>query len=356
MKSKERIPQPLKIDRDQEIRAHPSSATTKDSHESDMTASSESPHGVRQRLTSMLDSLRHRPSMSSPDSPNSTDPGSQIETVLRNPEDDQSESKSALPNKSSSSLDTHLTNVHGTSSKPRPESSSQRDIEVLLDPVHAPPNPPKTKVEHSLNPLHPPKTTQEAYHPPHTAPPLTLPEQTIEFITPSPRPYSPPLTTESNGRSKLIRKRSTTPKIPPKNVLRYPARLPPSPDSLTESEHHMRITLSIKEPPQERRTTIVRPPGPGSDVPGSKHHVVDQSALIDQRRKSVWSSDSVYSDTESYDPDSDGTVESDTEAKELLAMADSGPLTNDDEDQDSIYFPGPDQDQVDRAKEVLFKK
>lgn len=91
-------------------------------------------------------------------------------------------------------------------------------------------------------------------------------------------------------------------------------------------------------------TTVVRLPGPDFDAPGSKHEV---------RRPSAYSADSQYS-VNSFD--SEGTVESDEEARDLLAQADSGPQPVSQEDHGVDSDTGPDEDQVRRARDVLKMK
>lgn len=92
------------------------------------------------------------------------------------------------------------------------------------------------------------------------------------------------------------------------------------------------------------RSTIVTPPGPapGADPGPEREHT--------HRRPSAWSSDSHYSD----DP-SEGTIESDEEARELLAVADSGPAPVEDSEEGVVEDDGPSKEQVKKAKEVLMQ-
>jgi hypothetical protein len=169
----------------------------------------------------------------------------------------------------------------------------------------------KTTVEHKLNPLRPAEVVHEEYHPTHTAPHLHLPGATADFLQ-GPTDRSAKTTTAS---IETLRTRRHNPDINEGKL------------------HHL------------DETVVVRPPGIDWSA-GTKHEV---------RRPSVWSSDSQYS-ASSYE--TEGTVDSDDEARDLLAHADSGPLPVHHAEADrSVAEPAPPSaDQVKRAKEVLMKK
>ena len=121
--------------------------------------------------------------------------------------------------------------------------------------------------------------------------------------------------------------------------------LPPAIQDFLNEDHTTRASEHVSKYSQAREeklhnveeSTLVRPPGPASGAEGTSHEV---------RRPSNWSSDSFYSEA------SDGTVESDDDARELLATADSGPAKV--EEESSVNEEeGPSVDQVRRAREVL---
>lgn len=253
------------------------------------------PHGVRERLSSMVHSLRHR----SPSSPPHTAPlpPSTDTTGLTRPLQPRPR--------------------HAHMSENQEELQHRRHLEPGLTIISESLSPTsKRKVAHHLNPLHPKEVVHEEYHPPHSAPHLHLPPTTADFLT---HGVFSTLETPTG--------RSTTPKVPPRR--RHASTTTRDPTQTEERLHHV------------PETTIVRPPGPDFDAKGSGHEV---------RRPSAYSSDSHYS-AESHD--SERTIDSDEEARELLAMADSGPqpVTKGDHDVDSDS--GPDDDQIKRAKEVL---
>lgn len=102
--------------------------------------------------------------------------------------------------------------------------------------------------------------------------------------------------------------------------------------------------------PHQQESVVVTPPGLTFGSEGTAHEV---------RRPSAWSSDSHYSDQED-EASSEGTIDSDDEARELLAKADSGPRNFEKEDLDEekeqeriAEEASPSDDQVKRAREVM---
>ena len=141
---------------------------------------------------------------------------------------------------------------------------------------------------------------------PHSAKEIRLPSSTEEFLDPSTKQSSRP---------------------------------PPTNDSVTATPskhaHH---------------STVVRPPGPASEAKGSHHHaIVDPEEYPDLRRTLSRG----MSSQSNYSQDSVGTIESDEEAKELLAHADSGPQLIDEPEKDLVGDLLPSDKQVEMAREIL---
>lgn len=180
----------------------------------------------------------------------------------------------------------------------------------------------RTKVGHNLNPLRPAEVVHEEYHPEHAAPHLHLPSTTADFLNDVP----PESVGKASGKHAL-QETPAGPNVPP----RAPRR---NREGVDEGKlHHL------------NETVVVRPPGLDYS-PGTEHEV---------RRPSVWSSDSHYS-IDSFD--TEGTIDSDDEARDLLAHADSGPMpVHHAEDDEGVgELPAPSEDQVKRAKAVLMMK
>lgn len=132
--------------------------------------------------------------------------------------------------------------------------------------------------------------------------------------------------------------------------------LKPKPNSRSKSDriNEAHADLPGLHHPDDEESVITFPPGidPGSEQPLHGVHLTRQS-------RPSWSSDSHYSDDD--DEASDGTVESDNEAREMLAQADSGP-TWDVGDEDGNQGQGgkgkhkPSDGEVEAARDLMTKE
>ncbi|ORX37366.1 hypothetical protein BD324DRAFT_650963 [Kockovaella imperatae] len=123
-------------------------------------------------------------------------------------------------------------------------------------------------------------------------------------------------------------------------------------DSASPRAHRRRP--SGPAPKHDHHSTIVRPPGPAPEARGSHHHATIDIEEYPEAPKNLKRGDSMASKASKYSQDSEGTVESDEEAKELLGNADSGPKPLQssglgEEQNDSL----PSGRQVRMAREVL---
>lgn len=111
-----------------------------------------------------------------------------------------------------------------------------------------------------------------------------------------------------------------------------------------------------REPPKVTRSSSPNASPPASRVARHRDKVLKPEELVlEEPIGGVLampdSSPSMYSQE---DIESEGTVESDEEARELLAQADSGPARKDVGRTDSYESDKPTDEQVDRAKKVVF--
>jgi len=250
-------------------------------------------HGIRHHLSSMVHSLRHSPP---PDpSPPVSSPQAHQSTVY--PHEPLQSTSRRNDGEDDVTESTRL--AHGMTM-----------MTESLSPTS------KRRVQHHLNPLRPAQVVHEEQHPERSAPDLHLPDATADFLN------------DSGGD--------------------VPHTCPPSRDATTT-------------PPLKAR----RPNDEGISNSLARNHTSEESAIRppeldspqgsqhDNRRPSAWSSDSNYS-VSSYE--TEGTIDSDDEARNLLAHADSGPKgVHHAEDESPPTSPAPSEGEVERARKVLKK-